>query len=198
MPLHIFETRYRQLIHDLGSLPADQQRFGVIAIRQGREIGTDHLNALYDIGCIADVRAIQPYADGRFDIVTMGTERFILRDLFDEKSYFTADVEFLPDALGANPDAMSNRVRQHFERYREIVQMEDGQDVLSPDPTSLSWEVAAGMLLDLDERQRILASEDTTSRLILERQLLHRELGLLAQIPSLPAFDPGQLPISSN
>jgi hypothetical protein len=93
---------------------------------------------------------------------------------------------------------MSNRVRQHFERYREIVQMEDGQDVLSPDPTSLSWEVAAGMLLDLDERQRILAADDTTSRLILERQLLHRELGLLAHIPSLPAFDPRQLPISSN
>ncbi|MCX6419202.1 MAG: LON peptidase substrate-binding domain-containing protein, partial [Actinobacteria bacterium] len=125
MPLHLFEPRYRQLIQDLGSLPAD-------------------LNALYDIGCIADIRAIQPYADGRFDIVTMGTERFILRDIFDEKSYFTADVEFLPDELGANPDAMSNRVRQHFERYREIVQIEDGQDVLSPDPTSLSWEVAAG------------------------------------------------------
>ena len=198
MPLHIFEPRYRQLIHDLGELPADEQCFGVIAIRQGREVGTDQLNALYDVGCIADVRAIQPYADGRFDIVTIGTKRFVLHELFDDRPYLTGDVELLPDDVGSEQSIISERVRQYFERYREIVQMEDGQDVLSPDPTSLSWEVASGMLLDLEERQRILAADDTTSRLILERQLLHRELGLLAELPSLPAFDPRQLPISSN
>src|SRR5216684_677688 len=40
LPLHIFEERYRQLVHDLMAEP-EPRCFGVIAIREGRETG-DH------------------------------------------------------------------------------------------------------------------------------------------------------------
>ncbi|HEX8005265.1 MAG TPA: LON peptidase substrate-binding domain-containing protein, partial [Trebonia sp.] len=40
LPLHVFEQRYRQLVRDLLELP-EQRRFGVIAIRKGRETGVD-------------------------------------------------------------------------------------------------------------------------------------------------------------
>ncbi|CAB4857107.1 unannotated protein [freshwater metagenome] len=198
MPLHIFEQRYRQLIADLSGLPGQEQAFGVIAIRSGREVGTDHENALYEIGTLAQIRGIQPYADGRFDIMTIGGERFILRELHDDQEYFTADVEIIGEELGADPFPIADKVRLRFDRYREIIQMESSVDQLSTDPSQLSWEVAGGMLLDLDERQSILAENNVTARLTLERQLLHRELGLLAEIPSLPAFDPRQLPMSAN
>jgi hypothetical protein len=45
LPLHIFEERYRQLVRDLQTRP-EPRRFGVIAIRQGRETGVDGIQAL--------------------------------------------------------------------------------------------------------------------------------------------------------
>jgi len=198
LPLHIFEPRYRALVQDLIERPEQEQAFGVIAIRQGHEVGDDGVRALYEVGCLAQLRGIQPYPDGRFDIVTVGTTRFTLTGLHVDEPYLTGDVVDLPDELGEDPGAVGRIVRGRFERYREIVQMEDEPSELPDDPTSLAWTVAAGMLLDLDERQRILAADDTTSRLRVERELLHRELGILQNLPSLPAFDLSRLPMSAN
>src|SRR6202020_2166961 len=74
LPLHIFEERYRQLVRDLLSEPEPRQ-FGVIAIRKGRETGIDGVHSLYPIGCIAALRRVERLEDGRFDLVTVGTQR---------------------------------------------------------------------------------------------------------------------------
>jgi len=49
LPLHIFEERYRQLVRDLLD-SAEPRRFGVIAIRKGRETGIDGVHSLYETG----------------------------------------------------------------------------------------------------------------------------------------------------
>src|SRR6202012_3423899 len=77
LPLHIFEERYRLLAADLQAQP-EPRRFGVIATRQGREVGAHGITALHEVGCVATVRQITPHADGRFDLDTVGTERFRL------------------------------------------------------------------------------------------------------------------------
>ena len=63
LPLHIFEERYRQLVRDLLEAP-EPRRFGVVAIREGRETGVDGVSALYEIGCTATVRRVLK-RDGR-------------------------------------------------------------------------------------------------------------------------------------
>src|SRR6202522_2454777 len=80
LPLHIFEERYRQLVRDLLERP-EPRRFGVIAIRKGRETGIDGVHSLYQIGCTATLRRVERLEDGRFDLVTVGTERFRLKAL---------------------------------------------------------------------------------------------------------------------
>ena len=55
LPLHIFEPRYRALMHDLMSEP-EPWSFGVVAIREGHEVGADSLRSLYDVGCNAVIR----------------------------------------------------------------------------------------------------------------------------------------------
>ena len=57
LPLHIFEERYRQLVRDLMAGP-EPRRFGVIAIRKGRETGIDGVQSLYPIGCTATLRQV--------------------------------------------------------------------------------------------------------------------------------------------
>src|ERR1700687_4591009 len=80
LPLHIFAEPYRQLVRGLRD-GAEPRRFGVIAIRKGRETGVDGVHSLYEIGCIATLRRVDRHDDGRFDIVTVGTQRFRLRGL---------------------------------------------------------------------------------------------------------------------
>ena len=86
LPLHIFEERYRQLVRDLLEQP-EPRRFGVIAIRKGRETGIDGVHSLYEIGCTATLRRVDRHTDGRYDLVTVGTERFRLIGLDETRPY---------------------------------------------------------------------------------------------------------------
>src|ERR1700761_6197653 len=63
LPLHIFEERYRLLAAHLAARP-EPRRFGVIAIRKGREVGADGITALHEVGCVTTVRQITPHPDG--------------------------------------------------------------------------------------------------------------------------------------
>lgn len=201
LPLHIFEERYRELVADLTATRAEDgpRAFGVVAIRQGREVGRDGVRALYDIGTLAVLRGVDPYPDGRYDIVSVGGARFRLLGLdTTSASYLNADVEVLADSDGDESTATTTAVRDRFLAYRAALQGPEAGEPLPTDPGLMSWTVAEGMLLDLRERQLVLACDDTASRLRVQRELLRRELGLFAELPSLPAIDLGRMPISAN
>ena len=72
LPLHIFEERYRRLVRDLLDMQDGSRLFGVVAIKAGREVGTDGITALHEIGCTAELRYAEAYEDGRFDIIVTG------------------------------------------------------------------------------------------------------------------------------
>ena len=110
LPLQIFEPRYRRLMRDLMSLPEQDDRrfFGVVAIRQGWEVErVAPAAALYDIGCAARLRRVQPQSDGGFHVVTVGGERFRLLDVVvgDDPPYLQAEVEWLADEEAAEEAA---------------------------------------------------------------------------------------------
>ena len=58
LPLHIFEDRYRQLVHDLLDGP-EPRRFGVIAIREGSETGAGGLAAGAEPGRSASASGVR-------------------------------------------------------------------------------------------------------------------------------------------
>ena len=64
LPLHIFEERYRQLVRDLLNGP-EPRRFGVIAIRRGRETGMDGISSLHEI-CVEIAEKID---ESRYDVI---------------------------------------------------------------------------------------------------------------------------------
>src|SRR5918993_5585820 len=107
LPLHIFEDRYRQLVRELVDAPEGaSRRFGVVAIREGREVGSDGIKALHDIGCMAELRQVEQYEDGRYDIVTTGTTRFRLRGMDESMPYLQGDVDFLEEAGGTDAEVL--------------------------------------------------------------------------------------------
>jgi Lon protease-like protein len=204
LPLHVFEDRYRQLVGDLETAP-EPRRFGVIAIRKGREVGADGVTALYETGCVAAIRQITPHPDGRFDLATVGTQRFRLLTLDRTRAYFQGQIEILPDepvipdesvpaAAGAEAVARAAALAQAgFRAYLNALADRGGGVIsiadLPDEPVLLSYVIGAAMIIDLPERQSLLTAHDALRRLRLERSLLTRETGILRATTSRPATD---------
>jgi uncharacterized protein len=203
LPLHIFEDRYRQLVRDLLNRPQPRQ-FGVIAIRKGRETGVDGVHALYEIGCTASVRRVHEHDDGRFDLVTVGTQRFRLLGLDQALPYLQGEIEPLPDdepdPAAAAPAARATEAA--FREYLDALTERAGATVrveeLPESPALLSCIVGAAMVIDLPERQRLLAESDVLSRLNAERALLSRETGMLRTTTTRPVPDLRYAPYNPN
>jgi Lon protease-like protein len=203
LPLHIFEERYRLLVRTLVDQPEQvPRRFGVVAIRQGWEVGDDAVKALHEVGCAADLRAVESHDDGRFDIVTTGASRFVIRGLDRSLPYLQGDVDWLDEPDGDDAEAAAERTSRAFLSYRKALMATKGQaddgGGLPERPTALSYLVGAAMVLQVADKQRILAAADTTERLHLEAELLAREDGVLRALPSLPAVEMTRKPYSSN
>lgn len=201
LPMHIFEERYCVLVEDLLSLPDESVRqFGVVAIRQGWEVGGgafgDFEPALYDVGCTAVLRAVSRQGQGRFDLIAIGTERFRVRQLHRDLSpYLQADVEWLPGSdedADTRPEAaaLGEVVGHLFLRYIAEVARLHGSEIELPElpgsPRELSYLVAAGALLTAEDRQALLVEDLTTARLAAQSQLLRRELTVLAGLRAVP------------
>ncbi len=189
LPLHIFEDRYRQLVRDLLAAPEPRQ-FGVIAIRKGRETGVDGIQALHEIGCTAALRQVRELEDGRYDVVTVGTRRFRLASLAEETGEQAAAAEaarVVRDAFRAYLNALAER---------GVTQISAPE--LPDDPVTLSYLVGASMIIELSDRQTLLAEPDALHRLAAERALLSRELTMLRTLTATPAPDLRNSPYSSN
>jgi uncharacterized protein len=203
LPLHIFEERYRRLVADLLAGP-DPREFGVIAIRHGRETGVDGVSALYQTGCTARLRQVESYPDGRYDLVTVGAQRFRLLGLDDPEPYFIGDVGLLPDEPGdeaATAEAVS-AVQASFRSYLDLLAERGGVRVTVPDlpdeSVLLSYLVAAAVVVDLPVKQGLLEEPDAVRRLAAERALLAREGQMLRSLTATPAPELRYSPYSPN
>ncbi|HSA49157.1 MAG TPA: LON peptidase substrate-binding domain-containing protein [Yinghuangia sp.] len=197
LPLNIFEERYRRLVRDLLALPEGERRFGVVALRSGREVGelpVAAIDAVFPLGCTAEVATMRPHADGRYDVVATGATRFRLVSVDDSGPYLVGEVEFLEEPKGDDAAVLTLAVTRAFTEYqRELVGAQGRGPMELPelpdDPVVLSYLVAAAMVLDLSDKQNLLVLDDATLRLRAELSLLRRETALLGHIRALPAVE---------
>jgi len=196
LPLHIFEPRYRTLVADLVALPESApRRFGVVAIRAGREVGADGVRALHAVGCTAELRQVQRHEDGRYDIVAVGGTRFTVGTLHPTPpgGYLSGDVTMLDERVGDDAAEAAVATAAAFARYQAALVQLRGEPVVTGDlpnePLLLSYLVAAAVVVPFNERQRFLETPDAAARLRLARATIARELAAIAVLPSLPATD---------
>ncbi|MQA83503.1 MAG: peptidase S16 [Streptosporangiales bacterium] len=197
LPLHVFEERYRALVGHLLEHPEEERRFGVVAITLGHEVGAGAVQEMADVGCTAELREVQRYDDGRFDIVVVGGQRFRIDALEDADAqedpfpYPRADVTVLPEEAGADTDVLTGWVDVLFRGYRVVLRGHGIalHEVPDPpeDPVRLSYLVAASLILDRREKQELLEAADAAARLRREVRLLRREISLLRLMPAVPA-----------
>ncbi len=203
LPLNVFEPRYRQLVQDLLERPEEEQHFGVLAIRQGREIGADGVQALHPVGCAAHLRRVDPQEDGRFHLVTTGSVRFRLLELDDVSApYLRGRVQWLPELQGHDPAAAVPAVQQAFSNYLAALGTARGVEIEVPelpaDPQLLSYLVASTVVVDLHVKQDLVEAETTSARLSAELALLRREAKLLTRFTAAPAPELTRIALSPN
>jgi Lon protease-like protein len=204
MPLHVFEPRYLSLMDHLTGLAPDDRMFGVVAIRAGQEVGTDAVPQLFDVGCTAVLRQVNEQADGTLQVLVTGGTRFRLHE-FDPGdpvaaadpsepgsvdrpgvAYPTGLVTPIPDLDGeGDVEGLAAVVGLRFAAYRERLGATPLE--LPESHRVLSYLVAAGMALDVADRQALLEQPDTARRLEAELALLAREQVLVEHLSAVPS-----------
>lgn len=205
VPLHVFEDRYRALVHHLLTISAKPDRlFGIVAIREGYEVGTHGVASVHRVGCVVQMTSVEPYPDGRFDIEVVGRCRLRMDGLDTSGPFLVGDVETVDEPPDTSAAALEQaaRARETFEQYRRQLSDLRGDDVLDGDlprdPEYLSYSLAATCLLTLRERQELLESPTATERLAMLRHALHEEMRAMSAIPSLPATEVARTSWSPN
>lgn len=208
MQLHVFEDRYRALVHHLLTVPDRSQRlFGVVAIREGYEVGSHGAQSVHRVGCVAQMTSVSPAEDGTFDIEIVGRERFHLQSLDASGPYLVGQVETAADtsdpaARPGGPTTEAMRARETFTTYRQRLSELRGADVLDvdlpQDPVYLSYTLAATCLLTVRERQALLETGSADERLVMLRNAMREEMRAIRAIPSLPATEVSRTSWSPN
>jgi Lon protease-like protein len=182
LPLHVFEPRYRALVD---TCLAGDSTFGVVLIERGSEVGGGDVR--FDVGTRARIHRAERLDDGRWVLVTAGTERVRVHAWLPDDPFPRAEIEPLADAVAAPDAAPIDEVAQLLRRVFALrTQLGDPNAApvevaveLDDDPVRASFEACAmGSLGPLDG-QRLLEVDDAGERLLRLAALLEEEAAVL-------------------
>jgi hypothetical protein len=125
LPLHIFEPRYRQMVTE--ALSGDRI-IGMTLLRSAAEVD-EAQPPIYDVGCSGVITHVERLADGRFNLILRGVEKFRIlgeEDPIPGQLYRKAHVtgvdesvdESEREALAAERRRLETRLAPLFERAR--------------------------------------------------------------------------------
>jgi uncharacterized protein len=187
LPLHIFEPRYRDL---MAACMAGDMRFGVVAIRSGREAGG--CAETFTVGTVAQIEHVDALPDGRFDILTRGVQRFrVLRDL-PGTSYARADVELLDDTpAAAGDEGRAAALRELLVPYLADLGAPEELLLRLPErPDRLAYLAAAVMQVEVPQQQALLELDSTDERIAATLGMLRREAGIMRHLGTVGSLRP--------
>jgi hypothetical protein len=183
LPLHIFEERYKLMINHCLE---EERPFGVLLIREGQEVGESAVP--YRVGTTALIAGLERLDAGKMNLVTIGNERFRLRDLRHDRPFLVGDAEPWPLA-GANSEQALDQVgpiRALFRQYLSMLAQAEGHKMeieeVPTDPRTLALLVAITLQLPMHQKQRLLAQPTIPQILLWERAIMRREQLLLDHI----------------
>ena len=186
LALHIFEERYKVMI---GRCLAEETPFGVVLIREGREVGASAIP--FTVGTTAHIVNVERLDEGRMNLICVGRQRFRLHNVTQRTPYLIARVEYVPHELGERGTVygIAAEVRELFTQYlnvlASIVDVEMNFTALPPDADNLAYGVAAAIQIENAEKQQWLENDSVQQILRDEAQRLPKEivrLKLLAEL----------------
>lgn len=176
LPLHIFEERYKLMV---SRCLERGEPFGVCLIRTGQEVGAP--GEPFGIGTTAHIREVQELDQGRLNIICVGGERFILRDITSRSPYITARIEpIVSDCADASAAMLAETAGTLFIDYVRLnlaMTNQWSRSVNMPsDPGALSDYMAGALGIDVRAKQRLLEEMSPAMRLQAEVAILNEAI----------------------
>jgi uncharacterized protein len=168
LPLHIFEPRYREMIGD--ALKGDRI-IGMVLLRPGWEADYEGRPPIYPIGCAGLITNAERLADGRYNIVLQGLEKFRVIDEDAERPYRVAQVEGITESNGSDDPPSMRAARRRLETL--LVPQPTGRGADPKLPPTMPDEDLVNALAQYLELEPV------------EKQALLERDGLLARCRSL-------------
>jgi Lon protease-like protein len=170
IPLHIFEPRYRKMVRDvLGS-----NRLIAISLQLEKEdLDEGIVPRVATVASVGELVLAQELPDGRFNLVVRGRARIgIDKELPSEEPYRLIEAHEIPDdtvpqsddigeadtALRALVSGLAESIPDGGELLKHVAAAQDT-------PAALANVIAASLVADAKDRQRLLETTDVYQRL---------------------------------
>lgn len=169
VPLHIFEDRYKQLIHDCRK---EAVTFGIpVYIYNSVTYGTE----------VQLVEIVNTYDSGEMDVTCVGRQVFHIRS-FDEKMegklYAGGEIEFLEDVR----DADSSLKSEVLEKLNELYALMDVPHTPLSVERFNSYVLAHKMGLSFEQEYQLLQLRKESERLIFIKSHLLATIAVLQEV----------------
>ena len=155
LPLHIFEERYKLMI---GECLEQKREFGV-AYQKGSDMKKN--------GCTANiVQVLKRFDDGRLDIMTQGVNRFVIKNIYDDKPYFQAEVIYFDDE---REKGSASLIAEGIRLLEELDVMtgtkRDYRSLSRMDHETISFVISYNNVFSMEEKQTFLEMSSTNERI---------------------------------
>jgi Lon protease-like protein len=155
LPLHIFEQRYREMVAEC--IEASRP-FGVVRARE---------STMAEMGCTAEiVEVTKKYDDGRYDIVTVGKQRFEVLEVNRERNFLQGRVAFIEDDPEEDAEGGAEQRKQALELFEAISEILGNEETIDTASPCLSFQIAGALPIDLDFKQALLDIRSENERLL--------------------------------
>ncbi|MBA2311890.1 MAG: LON peptidase substrate-binding domain-containing protein [Actinobacteria bacterium] len=161
VPLHIFESRYKELI---GECIDDDASFGVV-LADG-----DSMRSLGTRARVTEVLDRLP--DGRLNVIVSGGERFRIVEMTAGRSFLTARVESFEDRDTAASNEKLEGCVNAYRRVAAAAGVDDDTTDLELEPGLAAFEIAALIDLEPESKQDLLEMTAESERLVRVTELL--------------------------
>ncbi|MDZ7729499.1 MAG: LON peptidase substrate-binding domain-containing protein [Dehalococcoidia bacterium] len=166
LPLVIFEERYKVMLQELLDSGGE---FGVVLIRQGREVGGDA--EPFDVGTLARIEQCDEVEGGRYRVQARGLRRFRLLNMLPARPYPYGEIELLDDSTYTEEERLFRAVetvRTVFPLYFKMALMLTDQwargITLPESPHRLVNFLAPWLQVDEEVKQRLLELDSAADR----------------------------------
>lgn len=181
LPLHIFEPRYKEMVRECleVNLP-----FGIVSYIDKQ---------ISKVGTFATILRLETeYNDGRMDIVTRGSDRFMTRNYSHSRSFLQGSVTSFHDEqqLSESDERLLAKVLGRFEELAQLAGLQFENPALANPQNAFGFGHIVGF--DLAQKQNLLEIKSERERLTYVLEHIERS------IPRLRGFQETRDLIKSN
>ena len=165
LPLHVFEPRYREMVHDAASRG---HCIGMALLKDGWEDAYEEAPPIFEQGAVGRMVSVKKMSDGRYNIVLQGLRRCLYEEQEVSTSYRQAKISLLPEDSSETLDsALLVHLAGAAQEYLLSQKADDQYQLISSGKMSdrvLVNSLSAGLDFSPDEKQFLLESETLTQQ----------------------------------